>query len=186
MNKELDYTSFECNHSEQDERGNTIYFIDGYPNDENEEGTVIATIILSKHNDLIFDWHHNGYRMNKDVLEIIDNVVKNDIECQKKENLKFTEENKAIFVKEFEKLIKKETSEYSDIDRLDYIKSENHEEYVYVTYNSGAQRRINVSCDSCKAIIEDFVGRINSAEWLMSDKKINFKDSNESIDYGIQ
>lgn len=45
--------------------------IDGYPEDENEEGRVVAVVWLTKHGDIIVDWHDNGYRMNANVLALI-------------------------------------------------------------------------------------------------------------------
>ena len=45
--------------------------IDGFPYDENEEGQVVAKVWITKHKDIIVDWHHNGYRMNETVLELI-------------------------------------------------------------------------------------------------------------------
>lgn len=83
-----DYVSFECNHfveSDQcdpDERHSIAYAdIDGYPTDENEEGTVICRVWLLKEKEGIYptyivDWHHNGYRMNKEVLGLIESAKK--------------------------------------------------------------------------------------------------------------
>lgn len=48
--------------------------IDGYPADENEEGTVIAAVYITKRGDLVTDWHHNGYRGNETVKELIENA----------------------------------------------------------------------------------------------------------------
>lgn len=90
-----DYVSFECNHfvesdqSDPDERHSIAYAdIDGYPADENEEGTVICRVWLLKEKEGIYptyivDWHHNGYRMNKEVLELIKSV-KEDLKGYKK------------------------------------------------------------------------------------------------------
>lgn len=74
-----DYTYFECVHSDTDERGNLTFYIDGYPNNEKEEGTVIATVTVTPHDDIYVDWHHNGYRMNDSVLGLI-NDIKNIIQ----------------------------------------------------------------------------------------------------------
>ena len=46
-------------------------FIDGYPEDPNESGGVVATVIMTKHRDVIIDWHDNGYRMNETVNNLI-------------------------------------------------------------------------------------------------------------------
>lgn len=46
--------------------------IDGWKtDDDNEEGTVIAKVIMSKHGDLITVWLDNGARMQDNVLEAV-------------------------------------------------------------------------------------------------------------------
>lgn len=84
-----DYVSFECTHFEeadpsgQDERHALAYAdIDGHPADENAEGMVICRVWLLKGKDGIYpkylvDWHHNGYRMNESVLELVKTAKKN-------------------------------------------------------------------------------------------------------------
>ena len=74
-----EYTFFECVYSDKDERGNLTFYVDGYPDHENGEGTVIATVTVTPHNDIYVDWHHNGYRMNDNVLELINNDIIGDI-----------------------------------------------------------------------------------------------------------
>lgn len=46
--------------------------IDGYPADENGQGTVICNVWLLPNNQFLVDWHHNGYRMNTQVLDLIE------------------------------------------------------------------------------------------------------------------
>lgn len=46
--------------------------IDGFPEDENESGEVVAKVWITKHKDIIVDWHNNAYRMNDTVLELIE------------------------------------------------------------------------------------------------------------------
>ena len=46
--------------------------IDGYPEDENAEGEVVVVLILTKHNDIVIEWHDNAYRMNENVLELVE------------------------------------------------------------------------------------------------------------------
>lgn len=43
--------------------------IDGYPTDENAPGQVVVTATVTRHGDIVVDWHHNGYRMNEAVLK---------------------------------------------------------------------------------------------------------------------
>ena len=51
-------------------------YIDGYPYDENAEGQVVAKVWITQHKDIFVDWHHNGYRMNETVLELIEESKK--------------------------------------------------------------------------------------------------------------
>lgn len=46
--------------------------IDGYPADETKEGTVIAKVILTKHKDVVVDWHRNDYRLNDQVKALVE------------------------------------------------------------------------------------------------------------------
>ena len=39
--------------------------------DDNEEGTVVATVILSKSGDILVCWHDNAARMDPKVIEAI-------------------------------------------------------------------------------------------------------------------
>lgn len=47
-------------------------FIDGFPEDANESGEVVAKVWITRHKDIIVDWHNNAYRMNDTVLELIE------------------------------------------------------------------------------------------------------------------
>lgn len=87
----VDYVSFECTHFVQAEQNNpdehqavAYAEIDGYPADENPEGTVICRIWLMKEKQGIYptylvDWHHNGYRTNEEVKNLI-KEAKKDLE----------------------------------------------------------------------------------------------------------
>ena len=46
--------------------------IDGFPPDEDKEGGVVAEVILTKRRSIVVSWHHNGYRGNKQVQELIE------------------------------------------------------------------------------------------------------------------
>ena len=80
-------------------------------------------------------------------------------------------ENKATFVKKFCSLIKNNTAEYADIIDIRYV-NENYEENIYVTYKNGAQRRINVNADSCAAIMDDFLNKVNHADWVLPPNNV--------------
>lgn len=71
--KEQKCKFFENTYGDKDEDGNDFITIDGYPADENAEGTVIVTIYLTPKGDFVTAWHRNDYRMNNQVLELIEN-----------------------------------------------------------------------------------------------------------------
>lgn len=80
MKHNKDYVSFENTYGDVDENGNAFITIDGYPEDDNEEGTVIATVFLTPHKDFVVDFHNNGYRLNEDVLNLIEDSKKQLLE----------------------------------------------------------------------------------------------------------
>ena len=92
-----DYVTFECVHiadtdlKDSDENKALAYAdIDGYPADENGQGTVICRVWLLREKDGIYpsylvDWHDNRYRNNRQVTDLIAQV-KTDLE-QHKENM---------------------------------------------------------------------------------------------------
>lgn len=63
------WEDFEIN-KEEDALG--CISIDGFPYDEDASGEVVARVWITKHKDIIVDWHNNGYRMNETVLELIE------------------------------------------------------------------------------------------------------------------
>lgn len=70
-----DLVSFEMAHVEDSacEDDDTVlrYFIDGYPAGEDAQGAVVATVSLTRSGDVVVDWHHNGYRLNGSVLDLV-------------------------------------------------------------------------------------------------------------------
>ena len=77
-----EYVCFECTHVEgpdridEDNRNAALAcaYIDGYPKDKHTDGTVICTVWLTTEMKFIVDWHHNGYRLNQAVLDLISGV----------------------------------------------------------------------------------------------------------------
>ena len=63
--------------------------------------------------------------------------------------------DKAKFVKKMESLIK-ETREYANLERLDYVTSGNME-FLYATFENKEQMRVNITGNSEMAILKDFV-----------------------------
>lgn len=57
---------------EENEDALASIFIDGFPEDANESGEVVAKVWITKHKDIVVDWHNNMYRMNNIVLELIE------------------------------------------------------------------------------------------------------------------
>lgn len=53
-----------------------IVTIDGFPEDETEEGSVVCEVILTVHRDIVISWHLNAYRGNPEVMELIEDSKK--------------------------------------------------------------------------------------------------------------
>lgn len=70
------YTNFEMNHIVENEEPSEKcrWYIDGFTDDDNDVGTVIATVVLTAHDDIITNWHQNGYRLNQTVLKLINDA----------------------------------------------------------------------------------------------------------------
>lgn len=64
-------TFFEYFGNESEDDAFACCSIDGHPADENESGCVVARVWITKHGDIITDWHENGYRLNDTVLNLI-------------------------------------------------------------------------------------------------------------------
>ena len=77
------------------------------------------------------------------------------------------DENKAAFTKRLCRLLSRNTRAYSDITDISYV-VENYDENVYVTYKNGHQRKINVNCDSCSGILNDFLAHCNDSDAAIS------------------
>ncbi len=96
-------------------------------------------------------------------------------------------EDKTRFAKLFHKLISENTREYSDVVDIVYTIDSESNEWLYIIYESGSQRRVNVSCSSCSAMMTDFFEQIHKAEWLNDSQKINLgaKKDEEGNDYYV-
>ena len=68
----MKYVYFENTYMSVDDNGNDFITIDGYPEDDNAEGTVIAVVFCTPHKDIVVDYHHNEYRGNTIVNELIE------------------------------------------------------------------------------------------------------------------
>lgn len=92
MTREPNYVEFDNSYGTTDDDGNEFICIDGFPKEDggNEaEGTVIATVYKTPHEDFVVSWHHNAYRMNTTVLKLIEDAkarLKNEATISDKEN----------------------------------------------------------------------------------------------------
>lgn len=69
----MELVSFENNYVDTETQENDAIAsvcIDGYPKDEDAEGTVVCEVFITKHGDIVTAWHHNGYRLNEYVLSL--------------------------------------------------------------------------------------------------------------------
>lgn len=72
--------------------------------------------------------------------------------------LKYLEDKKAFVENELKKCVCKA---YGEVVDLTYeYDNETHNEYVVVTYSGNVTQRINVNCDSKRAIITDVVTQL--------------------------
>ena len=94
-----------------------------------------------------------------------------DKEAFKKGNKKYIEENKALFTKKLFILLSQNTRAYADVTDMTY-RDEPGGEYIYITYNNDAQRRIDVTASSCTGILEDFIKQSHKDNWVHGDQKI--------------
>lgn len=73
--REPEYVCFEFQYVDPDPSDNddaaAKAFIDAYPADEDGTGTVIAAVTRTKGGEIVVDWHHNGYRTDERVLDLI-------------------------------------------------------------------------------------------------------------------
>lgn len=79
-------------------------------------------------------------------------------------------EEKARFVKKLQNFYQKECRNIETIKRLDYLHTEQGSEFVYVTYNSNAQKRFCVTADNEQGIAKDFFKYLDHVEeqlWLI-------------------
>ena len=56
--------------------------------------------------------------------------------------------NKSEFVKSFESVLRNANVDVVNLDLID-------DEHVEITYNGGGKRKVNIACDSYKAIMID-------------------------------
>lgn len=74
---ELKY--FECVYSDKDKDGNLYMCIDGYPDNEDESGNVVATVFLTPHGDFVTHFNSldsGDYTENNVVRELIEQAKK--------------------------------------------------------------------------------------------------------------
>ena len=166
------YVTFDCTHSDVDENNNLTFYIDGFPEDENAEGTVIATVTLTDSHDIYTDWHYNSYRLNPQVRKLLYNIMNISIPEMIKERNSQKRENKEAFIKALHNVLSMYSSEYCGINRFEYILDDFGNEWLYVIYDDTAQKRININADSCKAILEDLTEHLPSATWLLPEERI--------------
>ncbi len=55
--------------------------IDGYPDGEDGQGTVICNVWMLEDHRFLIDWHHNGYRTHETVLALIEDAKKTMLEA---------------------------------------------------------------------------------------------------------
>ena len=89
MNKLVSFENTFIDDSFEESDAVAICFIDGFPEDENASGTVIAQVILTKSHDIVVAWHENAYRLDKTVLALIDEAKEKLVELYVNKNEKY-------------------------------------------------------------------------------------------------
>ena len=85
--KEKEFIYFENNYwygfkEGEAEDAKDVIYIDGFPEDDCE-GSVVVKVWLTKHNDIIVDWHDCRYQENSTVLELIEETKQKLLESIK-------------------------------------------------------------------------------------------------------
>lgn len=85
--KEKEFTYFENNYwcgfkEGEAEDAKDVIYIDGFSEDDGE-GAVVVKVWLTKHNDIIVDWHDCRYQENSTVLELIEETKQKLLESIK-------------------------------------------------------------------------------------------------------
>lgn len=79
--------------------------------------------------------------------------------------------SKANFCREFGQFLLENLPD-QEISQIIYKEVDN-EEYAYIIYNSGSQKRINISCSSNWAIMIDILTRLETTEHLLPSQRIS-------------
>ena len=77
---------------------------------------------------------------------------------------------KANFCRELGQFLSENVPDY-EIDQIIY-KEDDNAEYAYIIYNGGAQKRINISCNSNWSIMKDILNKLNDTDYLMPSQRI--------------
>lgn len=93
-----------------------------------------------------------------------------DLITKKKEISQNEIENKELFIKKIADIVPY-AREYLDICDMAYIIDKEKEEWLYVFYNNGLEKRINISADSCSGILIDFSNNINRVNYINKNDK---------------
>lgn len=81
------------------------------------------------------------------------------------------EGDKELFVELLGEVLKMSSRRFDRIEKMVY-RNEMYNEFVYVIFKNGSQKRICVNCDSIASIISDVIYNINNVEYLPDDKKL--------------
>lgn len=76
-------------------------------------------------------------------------------------------EDKKTFVAKFGELL---ALTREGVVSASYKQSKNGSEYMYIHYNSGATKKINISGSSEHAIIGDYCRQITDAPWVLHEE----------------
>ncbi len=84
---------------------------------------------------------------------------------------------KKEFIKKLSDFLIENVPYFSDIKNLVYVKDDSGMEWLYCNYISHSQKRIDITADSEKAILKDFINHLEESDWIIPvDEKIFFSN----------
>lgn len=84
---------------------------------------------------------------------------------------------KKQFLRHFGQFIADNISDL-EIDKIEYVITDDGNEYAYICYLNQSQKRIDITASSNIAIIQDIINNIEKTEYLLPSQRINFYENN--------
>lgn len=139
--------------------------IDGWRTlDENEEGQVIAAVMLTPHGDIVVDWHDNGARLNENALTAITEAKVRlqsayqdwQTEHRADHSLRdFTQETQSLYVDNGAGSVKAGTETRILVIRLDYATEPDDDGYLVYRIHQALDKSMDEAMELAKKAAAD-------------------------------